>query len=427
MARDIRVRPVAGQRVIIDPVEPETIARTVTSKAKDLQTTYVTGTYVAPPPPEPPLTYATSIAAGAKLAGKVEWLATVLTGTAVGFDFLVDGVVHWHELAAPWGGTFDTTALANGKHILTVVGFDADGAQAPVGGEVTIDNAVIPPIVIPDKSVPVSSVSELRRYLADNTVDEIICEDGRYVANGGTGAGSLWIGSQAAGGTPFAERTKPVLVRARNALKAILEGGYLSFEDGAHDQVWDGFRHSNMTVTSNGVINFGGYFARRAPHHITMRNGWIDDTCKASHGPNASQDHAIYPAHSLGGGPGFITVEDYRIDAANLNGALHSWHPEPGQEGAPPHDLTYRRILITDPWWGIVGGHTTAVRNFLFEDIRIEGARRSAIAWDLVNPESMLFRRVVTVRSKQVFEHRWSAKPLPPGIPGMTFEDCSFA
>lgn len=292
-------------------------------------------------------------------------------------------------------------------------------------GTVYVDEPVIPPAN--EKVVSVTNITDLRKYLADNTVDRIICEDGRYISNGGTGAGSLWIGSQTSGGTPFMERTRPVIVQARNKHKAIIEGGYLSFEDGAHHQTWDGFRHSNMSVSSNGVINFGGYFARRSPHHITIKNLWIDETCKAASGPNASQDHAIYPAHALGDGPNNIIVEDFRIDCVNLNGALHSWHPEPGQDGSPPRDIIFRRGIITKPWWGIVGGHITPVTGYLFEDIRIEDARRSAIAWDLVNPNDMTFRRVVTVRSKLVFEHKWSAKPLPPGIPGFIIEDCSFA
>lgn len=299
----------------------------------------------------------------------------------------------------------------------------------PIVNPVVSPPVVTPPVMPPasEKIVPVTNITDLRKYLADNSVDKIICEDGRYIANQGTTAGSLWIGSQAAGGTPFAERTRPIIVQARNKHKAIIEGGYLSFEDGAHDQVWDGFRHSNMTVTSNGVINFGGYFARRAPHHITIRNLWIDDTCKASHGPSGTQDHAIYPAHALGLGPGWITVEDFRIDAANLNGALHSWHPEPGQEGLPGHDMTFRRGIITKPWWGLVGGHTTVIKNWLIEDIRIEDARNCAIGWYELNQVEMTLRRVVTVRSAKVFKFSGSVKPIPPGVPGMIFEDCSFA
>lgn len=286
----------------------------------------------------------------------------------------------------------------------------------------------VPPIVIPDKVVPVTNLADLRKFAADNTVDKVLAKDGRYLANQGTGAGSLWIGSQASGGTPFAERTKPVLIQAENRHKAILEGGLLSFEDGAHDMIWDGFRHSNTTVSSNGIINFGGYYARRPPERITVRNLWIDETCKAAHGPSASQDHAIYTAHALGDGPGWITVEDFRIDAANLNGAIHSWHPEAGQDGLPCHDVIFRRGLITKPWWGLVGGHLTVLQRWLLEDIRIEDARNAAIAWYELKRVEMTLRNVVSVRSATPFEFNGSKGPIPPGVPGMVFEgSCSFA
>lgn len=277
-----------------------------------------------------------------------------------------------------------------------------------------------PPTPVPnEKVVAVSNWAALRSALADNTVDRIIAEDGRYAVGGGGGTG--WIGAA------FAGRTRPVTVQARNKHKAIIEGGWLSFEEGVHDQTWDGFRFSNMTVTSNGVLTFGGYLARKAPHHITWRNFWIDDTCKARD-PNGSQDHGIYPAHGIDDGPHHLVFEDFRIDGANLNGALHSWHPEAGQAGFQPHDITWRRGLITKPWWGIVAGHELPVYGYLFEDLRIEDARRSAVAWyELKQVHDVTFRRVTSVRSASVFQSEGSAKPLPPGIPGMVFDSCSFA
>ena len=55
---------------------------------------------------------------------------------------------------------------------------------------------------------------------------------------------SLWIGSR------YASRTRAVIVRAETRGGVTFDGGGttyfggISFEDGAHDQTWDGFRCS---------------------------------------------------------------------------------------------------------------------------------------------------------------------------------------
>lgn len=313
--------------------------------------------------------------------------------------------------------------LANTGYSLEVVGKDSAGQLYAAQGSFKTLDVVITPV---GKVVNVSNITDLRKNLADNTVDEIICEDGRYIASTGTGTGSFWIGSSVSGGTAFAERTRPIIVRARNKHKAIIENGYLSFEDGAHDQIWDGFRHSNIEVRSNGVINFGGYSARKAPYNITIRNVWIDNTCKAL-SPTGNQDHAIYPAHGINDGPHDIIVEDFLIDGENLNGAIHSWHPEVGQEGFQPRNLTFRRGIINKPWWGIVAGHLKPVVGYLFEDIQINGARNCAVGWyELNQVQSVHFRRVVSTNSAVVYEWSGSRAALPPGVPGMTFEGCTF-
>lgn len=394
-------------------------------------------TIVPPPDITPPVVSNVLVDSITRTSAKVRWsLSEPGTGQ----------VQYGYTEALGQATTFEPSLLLS--HSQTISGLEADrtvyfmpvstdaarnASLTPVQSFKTPPEVVIPPSN--EKIVPVTNIADLRKYLADNSVDKIIAEDGRYIANGGTGAGSLWIGSQAAGGTPFAERTRPIIIQARNKHKAIIEGGYLSFEDGAHDQIWDGFRHSNMTVVSNGVITIGGYTPRKAPHHIICRNFWIDDTCKAyvgttsngvKHGPDGAQDHAIYPAHAIDDGPNNCVFEDFRIDCKNLNGALHSWHPEPGEAGYQPRDMIFRRGLITFPRWGIVVGHNNPVTGYVFEDLRIEDARRVVIGWSTPNPNPVIYRRVVSVRSKAIFERNFSSASFPPGMPGFVFEACNF-
>lgn len=348
-------------------------------------------------------------------------------------------------LASGWGGTNATAITLYNADGVTITGNrSATSYQTPMvdnlGGASTgvVETGTT---IVNDgatwsiKCAEVTSVATLRTALADDHNGLIIAKPGKYTCNTGSGAGSLWIGSVAAGGAPLGfERKHLAYVRSEVKHAAIIEGGYLNFQDGAHDQIWDGFRHSNMTVTSNGVITVGGYTPRRAPHHIICRNFWVDDTCKAyvgttsdgvKHGPDGAQDHAIYPAHAIDDGPHAIVFEDFRIDCINLNGALHQWHPEGNKPGFQPYDITYRRGVINDPWWGLVGGHPKPVTGIRVEDVVINRARRAAISWqDPIAPGGVTLLRVTTVQSKAVCERNFSKVPMPPGVPGMVIKDC---
>ena len=55
--------------------------------------------------------------------------------------------------------------------------------------------------------------------------------------------------------------------------------GGLSFEAGAHDQTWDGFVFAHMAANYTGIVEFGSYTTRAAPHHITLRNITILSSC----------------------------------------------------------------------------------------------------------------------------------------------------
>lgn len=273
----------------------------------------------------------------------------------------------------------------------------------------------VPPVVIPPPSgavVEVGDGNELRTALVDNRVGLIMAHDGSYT-------GDFRIGAK------YAARTNPVAVRAVNKHKAVIEGALLRFEEGAHHQQWLGFRHSNMRVVSNGVITLGGYGGTKAAHHIEVGDGWIDSTCVAggTKGRDGSQDHAIYPAHGTDDGPHDFLFRDMLIDADNLNGALHSWHPEGNQAGYQPHDITFQRIKIRNPRWGIAVGHLKELDGYVFDQVEVTGARESAIAWWLLpRVKRVVFRDFHSTGSRYPMLFEGNRKDIPPGLPGFVFE-----
>ena len=125
-----------------------------------------------------------------------------------------------------------------------------------------------------DGSVRVASIPDLLAALADDANTEIVVADGTYrvSAAGLQEPDSLWIGAA------FAGRTRPVTVRAETIGGVTIDGGGapyfggISFDEGAHDQTWDGFVFANGTPTQTGVVTFGGYSGMPAAHHITLRN-----------------------------------------------------------------------------------------------------------------------------------------------------------
>ena len=123
-------------------------------------------------------------------------------------------------------------------------------------------------------SVRVASIPDLLAALANDANTEIVVADGTYrvSAAGLQEPDSLWIGAA------FAGRTRPVTVRAETIGGVTIDGagapyfGGISFNDGAHDQTWDGFVFANGTPTQTGVVTFGGHSGMQAAHHITLRN-----------------------------------------------------------------------------------------------------------------------------------------------------------
>ena len=126
----------------------------------------------------------------------------------------------------------------------------------------------------PGTSIRVTSIPALLTALDDNSVTDIVVANGTYRVSPASSqrTDSLWIGAR------FADRTRAVTVRAETRGGVTFDGGGatyfggLSFEEGAHDQTWDGFNFANGEATSTGVIMFGGYAGRPPAHHITLRH-----------------------------------------------------------------------------------------------------------------------------------------------------------
>jgi len=101
-----------------------------------------------PPPPsqQGTFTVTSSIGSGATISGSVPWTATP-SAAATKVEFRIDGVVRWTEQIAPYqyagdpNGRLDTTALANGAHVLTVTAYSSDGRTASASASATVSNA----------------------------------------------------------------------------------------------------------------------------------------------------------------------------------------------------------------------------------------------------------------------------------------------
>jgi hypothetical protein len=243
-------------------------------------------------------------------------------------------------------------------------------------------------------SVKVTSISGLKKALADNTVDTIIVANGTYhvsPSNQQVASDSLWIGSQGVGGFAFAERTRPVTVRAETIGGVTFDGGGgsgyggLSFEAGAHDQTWDGFNFANMVGSQTGVIEFGGYdpTGRAGPYNITLRHISIRNSCHRA-SSSSNQEHAVYFAHAATR-PHDILLEDIAIDGTDslsLWGGIHAYH---GDATNPPADhVTVRRLTTTGlnypiiMWWDGSGANA---HDWTFDGATIVNAKEHAVGF----------------------------------------------
>jgi hypothetical protein len=274
--------------------------------------------------------------------------------------------------------------------------------------------------------VRVTSIPALLTALADNAVDEIVVANGTYHVSpsGQKKSDSLWIG-----GDEFASRTRPIIVRAETVGGVTLDGagtsgayGALSFEDGAHDQTWDGFRFANMKAEYTGIIEVGGYLPRRSPYNIRIRNMTITSTCtgRATTASGSTWDHGVYLAHAAGVGPHDILIENLTVDGrGNLASAVHFDHGDAANPAA--WNVTVRGLHVIGtqsaiiPW--VDGLH----------DITIDGAdiadtKAHAVLFESNGASRIVLTNITSVRSGR--GGWYSTMGADP--PGVTFSNNSF-
>lgn len=280
-----------------------------------------------------------------------------------------------------------------------------DAKLAALAARLAKLEAPVPPVPpIPPATTPppagvvrrVTTIAGLKTALVDNSVDEIVVANGRYLVPG-AGAGwnnatALWMGKE------VAARTRSIKVRAETDYGVIFDGGgkgywnALQFQ-GAHDMTWEGFAFDNGVPTGTGVVVFGGYGADGNPasHHITMRRIRMLAGIKGK----IPQDHYVYFSASAPGtgGPHDLLFED--VDIEGTTGGLMSAANFGKANGDNVHDVTLRR-------WNVRGTDTAVVvwegnpRKVLLEDWSVKGAKRFAVRYENYGAEDFTFRRFVS-------------------------------
>jgi hypothetical protein len=284
----------------------------------------------------------------------------------------------------------------------------------------------IPTPVAAGKVVNVTSIPALKSALADNTVDQIIVANGKYHISsaGATVSDSLWIG-----GNAYANRTRPVLVRAETIGGVTFDGGggtsfdgAMAFEDGAHDQTWDGFNFANFSLRQSGAIVFGGYISRRTPHHLTIRHikilGTVRGTATAATGNTL--EHALYFAQAAGTGPHDILAEDISVDGSGyLASAVHADHGD--ATNPPAYNVTVRRLHVYKTQQAIILW-SAGLRNWTFDTADITNALEYAVRYESAGGSGIKFANVTSTGSG--VKGFYSSLGLSP--PGVTLINNSF-
>ena len=306
--------------------------------------------------------------------------------------------------------------------VVTVASLPAS-APVPSGGPATPTSpaATYPPLD-PVTGVRVTSVTALLSALANNAITDIVVANGTYrVSPASDGAAtSLWIGAR------FAGRTNPVTVRAETRGGVTFDGGGalyfggLSFEEGAHDQTWDGFNFANGQATSTGVIMFGGYPGLAGAHHITLRHISILGSCtgRTVDASSPGLDHAIYFSEAVGG-PHDLLLEDISVDGSgHLSSGIHFFHSDPANANAS--NVTIRRLTVDGTWQPVILWDST-LRNITIDGATISNARSIAVRYE--DPGAgIVLSNIVSTGSAQVgFYSTLGANP-----PGVTFSNDSF-
>jgi hypothetical protein len=269
------------------------------------------------------------------------------------------------------------------------------------------------------KTVSVFSIPALLSALADNSVDEIVVANGTYSisGSGNQASNSLWIGSKYSG------RTRPITVRAATVGGVTFDagGGYMggmSFNGGAHDQTWDGFRFANGTTSQTGVIVFGGYSGMAAPHNITLQHLTVMASCHRV--GSGATDHAMYFSYALEGWHD-ILVEDFTVNATDTMGLASGIHMDHGYPSDAPnvsaHGVTVRRLVFNGNT-GIASQQAIILwqpptRDWLFDGATITNAGDVAIRYESSLATNIVFKDITSVNSGGFYS---SQGPNPAGV-----------
>lgn len=270
----------------------------------------------------------------------------------------------------------------------------------------------------PSKTVTVSSIADLLARLADDSVDEIVVANGRYHVSPSSQreADSLWIGAE------FAGRRRPVTVRAQTREGVTFDGGgaapfgCISFEDGAHDQTWDGFNCANGSTINTGVISVGGYFGEPAPHHITMRYLEIGATVtgNALTAPYPATEHAVYIAQAAAPGPHDLLFEDITVNGGGgLASAFHFDHADAANPNA--WNVTVRRLHVIGTQQAIILWKVP-LRDITFENVDIKNPVRYAVRYESIEGSGIVFSNITSSGSGSGQGFFSSQGPAPTGV-----------
>ena len=271
------------------------------------------------------------------------------------------------------------------------------------------------PTAVAGRAVRAGSIPALLTALADDSITDITVANGTYhvSAAGLQMPDSLWIGAA------FAGRTRPVTVRAETPGGVTIDGGGepyfggISFDEGAHDQTWEGFVFANGTPTETGVITFGGYSGMVAAHHITLRNltflSSLTGSATTTGGP--STDHAIYVSKAAGG-PHDLVFEDITVDGRGGLGAIHFFSHVRRQP-----ECLERVGPRVDGDWDPAGHHPVGLHpapNIVIDHATVTDALSYGVRYEDPGSDIFLANVTTTGSGRQGFHSSMGSNP--PGI-----------
>jgi hypothetical protein len=218
-----------------------------------------------------------------------------------------------------------------------------------------------------------------------------------------------------------------VTVRAETRGGVTFDGGGgsgyagLSFEDGAHDQTWDGFTFANMVADQSGIIEIAGYTPRRPPHHITLRNFTVKASCigLATTSSGRTWEHAVYFSHAKTTGPHHIVIDDLTVDGrGGLASAIHFDHGTAANPAAT--NVLIRRMKVTGTQQAIILW-TPTVHNVTFDTVTISNALGYAVRYESIGATGIVFKNITSTGSG--LKGYYSSQGASPS--GVTFSNNS--